>query len=336
MKKSFLLLSAVTLIVAGCGKNQEQKQEEKQPENVQVLKLEPREITRNVEYSTTLAGYEEVNIAPSVSGNIEHIYVEPGTFVSTGTLLVRIDQTQLNSAKVQINTLGVELARTEALLKSGNIAQSVYDQLKSQYDVAVENKVFLEKNTFVKAPFAGVIAAKNYEDGEMYSPQLPILKLAQISHLKAYINIPESYFPVVKKGMSLEIVSDIYPKDTFKGSIEIVYPTIDPATHTFTVKLNIPNGSQKLRPGMFARTTLSLGKVDAIVVPYQAVLKQQGANDRYVFINNEGEAKRISVKLGQRFDDQVEIISPDIKESDELVVVGQARLVEGAKIKIKH
>ena len=93
MKKSFLLLAATALIVAGCGK-QEQKQEEKQPENVQVLKLEPREINRNVEYSTTLAGYEEVNIAPSVSGNIEHIYVEPGAFVSTGTLLVRIDQTQ--------------------------------------------------------------------------------------------------------------------------------------------------------------------------------------------------------------------------------------------------
>ena len=236
---------------------------------------------------------------------------------------------------MQINTLGVELARTEALLKSGNIAQSVYDQLKSQYDVAVENKAFLEKNTFVKAPFAGVIAAKNYENGEMYSPQLPILKLSQISRLKAYINIPESYFPVVKKGMSLEIVSDIYPKETFNGKIEIIYPTIDPSTHTFTVKLDIPNGSQKLRPGMFARTTLTLGKVDAIVVPYQAVLKQQGANDRYVFVNRNGEAKRVAVTLGQRFDDQTEIISSEIREGDELVVVGQARLVEGAKINIK-
>ncbi|MDR0546788.1 MAG: efflux RND transporter periplasmic adaptor subunit [Dysgonamonadaceae bacterium] len=334
MKKSFLFLAATALIVAGCGKKV-QTQEEKLPENVQVLKLEPREINRNVEYSTTLAGYEEVNIAPSVSGNIEHIYVEPGKFVSAGTLLVRIDQTQLNSSKVQLNTLGVELARTEALLKSGNVAQSVYDQLKSQYDVAVENMAYLEKNTFVKAPFSGVIAEKNYEDGELYSPTKPILKLSQLSRLKAYINIPESYYPVVKQGMPLEIVSDIYPNDTFKGKIEIVYPTVDASTHTFMVKLDIPNVSQKLRPGMFARTTLALGKVDAIVVPYQAVLKQQGSNDRYVFINDNGEAKRIAVTLGQRFDDQTEIISPEIKEGGELVVIGQARLVNGAKLNVK-
>ena len=327
-------LAGLVFLIAGCGK-QEQQQEEKQPENVQVLKLEQHEINRNADYSTTLSGYEEVNISPSVSGNIEHIYVEPGTVVAAGTLIVRMDQTQLNAAKVQLNTLGVELARTEALLKSGNIAQSVYDQLKAQHDVSTENVAFLQKNTFVKAPFSGVIAAKNYEDGEMYSPQIPILKISQLSRLKALVNIPESYFPVIKQGMLLEILSDIYPGEIFKGRIEIVYPTIDPSSHTFTVKIDIPNANRKLRPGMFARTTLSLGKVNAIVAPYQAVLKQQGSNERYVFVNRNGEAKRITVTLGQRFDDQIEIISPEIKENDELVVVGQARLVDGAKLSIK-
>jgi len=333
MKKSFLFMAAIALIVAGCGKK-EQQQEEKQAENVQVIQLEPREINHNVEYSTTLSGYEEVNISPSVAGNIEHIYVEPGTAVAAGTLIVRMDQTQLNAAKVQLNTLGVELARTEALLKSGNIAQSVYDQLKAQHDLATENVAFLQKNTFVKAPFSGVIAAKNYEDGEMYSPAMPILKLSQISRLKAQVNIPESYFPVIKQGMLLEILSDIYPGEIFKGKIEIVYPTIDPATHTFTIKIDIPNATRKLRPGMFARTTLALGKVNAIVVPYQAVLKQQGSNERYVFVNRNGEAKRIMVTLGQRFDDQIEINSPEIQANDKLVVIGQARLVEGAKLNI--
>ena len=334
MKKT-LLLAATAIIFVGCGQK-ETKTEEVKVENVKVQKLETQEINRNVEYSVTLEGYEEVNISPSVQGTIEQIYVEPGAKVSAGTLLARIDQTQLNSAKVQKNTLAVELARAEALLQSGNIAQSVYDQLKAQYDVAVEQEAFLQKNTFVKSPISGVIATKNYENGEMYSPARPILKVSQISVLKAFINIPESYFPQIKEGMSIDVLSDIYPTETFKGKIEIKYPTIDVSTHTFTVKVSIPNSAQKLRPGMFARTTLSLGKVDAIVVPYQAVLKQQGSNERYVFVNRGGESKRISVILGQRFDDMTEIISNEIQKTDELVVVGQARLVDGVKLNVEN
>jgi RND family efflux transporter MFP subunit len=331
MKKAVLFLAASAIVLAGCGKK-EAKKDVVKSENVKVQTLQKQEITREVEYSTTLQGYEEVNISPSVQGNIEHICVEPNTRVAAGTLLVRMDQTQLNVAKVQKNTLGVELARMEALLKSGNIAQSVYDQTKAQYDAAAENEAFLQKNTFVKAPIAGVVASKNYENGEMYSAAKPIMQITQISALKAFINIPESYFPQIRQGLPLDIVSEIYPKEVFKGKIEIVYPTVDPTAHTFTAKVQIPNASQKLRPGMFVRTTLPLGKTDAIIVPYQAVLKQQGANDRYVFINDSDTAKRVAVTLGQRFDDKIEIISKEIKEGDKLVIVGQARLVSGAKL----
>ena len=334
MKRTLLLFAASALIFAGCGKK-EAKTEEVKTENVKVQSLEPQEIMRNVDYSATLEGYEEINISPSVQGTIERIYVEPGAKVAQGQLIVRIDQTQLNSAKVQKNTLAVELARTEALLKSGNIAQSVYDQLKAQYDMAAEQEAFLQKNTFVKSPISGVVAAKNYENGEMYSPAKSILKISQISVLKAFINIPESYFPQIKQGMALDIFSDIYQGETFKGKIEIVYPTIEPSTHTFTAKVVIQNANQKLRPGMFVRTTLALGKVNAIVVPYQAVLKQQGSNERYVFVARDGSAKRIAVTLGQRFDDKTEIVSTELQPDDKLIVVGQARLVDGVKINIE-
>ncbi len=337
MRKSFLLIMASALMLTSCGGGSDtQKEVKEKVENVMVQSLTPIKINRIMEYSTTLEGYEEVNISPSVQGNIEHIYVEPGARVSQGQLLVRMDQTQLNAAKVQKNTLSVELARSEALLKIGSLAQSVFDQLKAQYDVATSNLAFLEKNTFVKAPFSGVIAAKNYENGEMYSPAMPILKLSQISRLKAHVNISESYFPVVKNNMSIEIASDIYPGESFKGRIETIYPTIDPTTHTFRVKIDIPNASQKLRPGMFARATLSLGEADAVVVPYNSVIKMQGSNERYVFVKRGDVAKRINVELGQRFDDQTEIISPEITKDDQIIVVGQARLVDGVRVKISE
>ena len=85
---------------------------------------------------------------------------------------------------------------------------------------------------------------------------------------------------------------------------------------------------------MYVNAKLFLGEEDVIVVPYQAVLKLQGADNRYVYINRGGNAKYVPVELGQRFDDQVEIISDEIKEGDELVVIGQARLVDGVKLEI--
>jgi multidrug efflux pump subunit AcrA (membrane-fusion protein) len=86
---------------------------------------------------------------------------------------------------------------------------------------------------------------------------------------------------------------------------------------------------------MYVTTTLSLGQEDAIVVPYQSVEKLIGSNERFVFINDNGVAKRVSVKLGQRFNENVEIIAPEITEGVEYIHVGQNKLVDGVKINVQ-
>lgn len=332
-----IILSTIALVACGGSKDkQTAANEEKQVENVKVMKLQQEVISKHLEVAATLEGYEKMNISPSITGHIEKIFVEVGSRVAKGDNLVRMDQTQLNTTRINLNSTKTELDRVTALKASGSASQQSYDQLKAAYDQLVETERFQNENTHVKAQFAGIISAKNYEDGEMYAGQ-PILTLTQINRLKAIISIPESYFTKVKKGMNVEIRSDIYPEQTFSSTIEIVYPTIDPTTHTFQVKLNIPNGNEKLRPGMYARATLALGQMNAIVVPYQSILKLTGSNDRYVFINNGGVARRISVTLGERFDDRQEIIpvtAGDIKEGDELVISGQARLVDGSILNI--
>lgn len=332
---SMMMLAAFT--VAACGqKTAENAEVEKAPEKVKVQTLTPERIAKNIELSATLEGYETMNVSPSITGHIEHIYVEVGSRVAAGQMLVRMDQTQLNTTKINLNSTKVELDRVEALKATGSVSQQVYDQTKAGYDQLVESERFQTENTFVRAKFSGVISAKNFEDGEMYTGQ-PILTLTQLSRLKAIINIPESYYPLVKQGMKVDVRSDIYPDEVFPATIEIVYPTIDPASHTFQAKLNIPNPKEKIRPGMYIKTTLALGEVDAMVVPYQSVQKLTGSNDRYVFVNKGGVAHRVPVLLGQRFDDRIEIVpinEGDLNEGDELVVVGQARLVDKCKLEI--
>ena len=337
VKDLTLLLLAVALVACG-GKSAEKQATttKKESEKVKVQTLSNERIAKNLELSATLEGYETMNISPSITGHIEHIYVEVGSRVQKGSMLVRMDQTQLNTTRINLNSTKVELDRVTSLKASGSISEQVYDQTKAGYDQLVETERFQNENTFVRAQFSGIISAKNYEDGEMYTGA-PILTLTQISRLKAIINIPETYFPLVKQGMKVDVRSDIYPDKTFPATIEIVYPTIDPASHTFQAKLNIPNGSEKIRPGMYVKTTLALGQIDAIVVPYQSVLKLTGSNERYVFTNHDGTAHRVAVTLGQRFDDRIEIIPVipgDLKEGDQLVVTGQARLVDGSKLEI--
>ena len=332
MKKIFIYSLAV-LALMGCSKQTATTEEEERVEQVRTIVLQPREIEREISVSTNLQGYLTLNVAPSLTGKIEHIFVEVGDRVTKGKALVNMDQTQYKTTKISLTNLEIEKNRIEQLLRTGSATQQQYDQILAQYNSTKEQLDFLQTNTYFKAPFAGVISAKNYEDGELYSGQ-PILVLTQIDKLKALVAIPESYFPQFKAGMKLTLTSEIYPGQTFPATVEVVYPTVDASSHTFQVKIVIPNVKNLLRPGMYVTTSIGLGKANVIVAPYQAVEKLVGANDRYVFINENGRAKRVAVELGQRFDQEIEIISPEIVPGVELVTTGQHKLVDGVKINV--
>ena len=178
MKKIFIY-SIAALALMSCGTGNETSTQEERVEQVRTTILQTREIEREITISTNLQGYLTQNVAPSLTGKIEHIYCEVGDKKVQGQDLVRMDQTQYKTTKIALGNLEIEKNRVEQLLKSGSATQQQYDQLTAQYNQTKEQLEFLETNTYVKAPFAGVISAKNYEDGELYSGQ-PILVLSLI------------------------------------------------------------------------------------------------------------------------------------------------------------
>ena len=304
-------------------------------ELVETTVLRPVEVMRTIDVSTTLEGWQKMSVAPGVTGRIEHIFVDVGSRVARGSNLVRMDQQQYNTTKLTFANLALELSRLEALVASGAVSQQTYDQTKLSYDQTKESLRFLEENTYVKAQFSGVISAKNYEDGELYSGQA-ILELTQINTLKALMAIPETYYPLVKAGMKVDVRSEIYPDTVFPATIEIVYPTIDASSHTFNVKVRVPNGDERLRPGMYVHTSLEMGKSTALLMPYQSVQKLTGSNERYVYINDGGVAKRVFVQPGQRFDDKIEVVAYEIADGVEVVTTGAEKLIPGCKLKITN
>ncbi len=342
-RKSLIFLAAGMIALSSCGKKDNAKAEgdgaavvdSVEAQLVRTGLVEKRQIERKLQCSAVLDGWETVAVSPSVTGIIEKINKEIGDRVSAGEIVVRMDQTQLNQAKLAYANISTEMQRMEALLAGGNTTQQQYDALKLQMDQAKQNLDFLQKNTYFKAELSGVIAEKNYESGELYNGARPIYSIKQTNVLKALVAIPESYIPAIKKGQKMVFTSDIYPGKEFTGIIDVVYPTVDASTHTFQVKVKLANGANTLRPGMYVKTVLGVGKTETMLVPYMSVLKLVGSNNRYLFLAQpNGTAKRVDVTLGDRFDDMVEIISDEVKPGDVVVTSGQGRLIDGSVINI--
>ena len=322
-------------------KEGEDTEKEATKEMVRVIWLEEKEIPRSIEIASTLEASNTVHLAPATPGKIEQILVEIGDKVKKGEILVQMDDAQFVQSKIQMNNLKTDFSRMDTLKKTGSIAKQQYDQMAAQYEVAQKNVDYLAENTTLIAPFSGVISGKYFEDGEIYSGtpvatvgKAAIVSLIQINRLKTIVSISERYFPAIKKGMVANVKVDVYPDMQFEGKIIRIYPTVNPQSRSFEVEISINNKNNLLRPGMFCRITIDLKKVKAMVLPAMAVLKMQGSNNRYLFVDKNGKAKSVDVEMGDRFNDQVEVISSELKPGDKIVINGQDRLLDGSEIQV--
>ncbi len=336
----------IAMLISSCGLQQKNKKEEviSQQEKVITVKTEKvqsQEITRELEYTANLIAFEEIHLAPSSPGRIKEILVEVGDRIKKGQLLVKMDNTQLQQAKTQYENALSNYKRIDTLYQTGSISEQQYEQAKTQYEIAKANLDFQKENTTLHSPLNGFITEKYYEPGEVYSAapntqagKAAIISLMQINPLKAKVSIAQRYFPDIKEGMETTITTNTYPNQIFNGKIFRIYPTVNPATRTFQAEVSIPNNKELLRPGMFADIHIKVGEAKALVVPAIAILKQEGTNNRYVFIKNNDIAKKVSVTLGKRFDEKIEIQTNGVKPGDELIIAGQASLMDGSKIKV--
>ncbi|MDR1415410.1 MAG: efflux RND transporter periplasmic adaptor subunit [Odoribacteraceae bacterium] len=340
-KYLFLATTAAAMMVGCAGQTNTGTGAVEKAIPVKVMTLDTRHVNRSVDYTASLEADEQVYYAPASPGRIERILVEVGDRVKAGQVLVEMDKTQLAQAEVQLQNLETEFKRAAALLETNSISRQAYDGVVTQRDVALTNVRFLRENTRLLSPFDGVITGRYFEAGEMFSgspaggaAKASIVRVERIDPLKALVNMTEEHFPVMRAGIPVELRAAVYPGRVYAGKVSIVYPTIDKGSRTFTVEVQLPNGDRSLRPGMFGTINFLVGSADAIIVPALSVLKLQGSNLRYVFLNEKGRARRVEVTLGKRFEDQVEIISDKIKGGDQLVCVGQARLVDGSLLEI--
>lgn len=359
-KVSILFSAMLIIMFASCGSKSNEKMKADKP-LVKIIKVEAKSIEQTEEYTAIVESDVKNNIAPNASYRIKKIYVDVGDNVTKGQTLVQLDvanqdqlslqiQSQIAQAESQLAQMQnqeAEFNRVSELYNIGGISKSEYDaaltQLKVQKNAVESQKntikslrtqlAQMSQNTRLISPISGVVTARNYDDGDMYS-NTPILTIEQLNPVKLKINVSESHFSQVKNGFNVDIHLDAYPNEVFTGKITTIYPSIDQDTHTFPVEITITNKNGKVRPGMFGRATLSFGSENHVVIPDEALVKQVGAGDRYVYIYKAGKVTYQKIQLGKHFDDKYEILE-GVKDGDQVVIAGMSRLSNGKEVEVE-
>ena len=337
MRKSISIVAVVVaVLVTGCTGSQKKQNAATMGDvmpKVRLTTVHQKAVDQVRDYTCTVEAEVKNNIAPQSPGRISKIYVEVGDHVVKGQKLVQMDASSLRQLELQIANQKTDFERVEKLYKIGGVSKAEYDNAKMTLDVNETSYANLKENTQLLSPITGIVTARNYDSGDLYSGN-PVLTIQQIRPVKLLINVSEQYFSRIQRGDVATIRLDALPGKSYEAKVTLVYPTINASTHTFPVELSLPNTDEAVRPGMFARATLNFGTEQHVVVPDQAIVKQPGSGERFVYIYNaDGTVSYVKVELGQRLDDSYELLS-GVADGARIVMAGQSKLADGVEVQV--
>ena len=336
MKKSLVFVAALLAAVA-CG-NQEANKEPAVPvqtvPSVEIAVAQARDVPQDNTYATTVLAEAVNNIAPQTGGRIRKINVEVGDYVVKGQILAEMDRLQLDQLELQVKNDEIEYERLKSLYAEGAVSQSDFEAAELGYKVRKSNLDNLRENTILRSPINGFVSARNFDAGDMFGMSAPLFVVQQVLPVKLLVGISESEYTKIKKGDNVKLTVDAIPGREFTGKVERLYPTIDPATHTFKAEVSVANSDKALRPGMYARVTVNFGTRRSVIVPDRALVKQEGTGTRFIFaLQADGTVSYLPVTIGRHIGAEYEILS-GLEEGATVVVKGQALLRDGVKVNV--
>ena len=333
---SLALLSAGLL--ASCSSSSSSKAtEEQSADTVRLVEVEPAEmraLSLSEEFTAQLEAKVVNNITAQAGGRLKQLLVKVGDRVGAGQAVARMEATQAAQAQIQLADAKTNFARMDELYKVGGVSKAQWEQAKSAVDQAKLAYGNAAENTVLRSPISGFVTAKNYDNGDMTSPQLPVVVIQQIAPVKAVIGVSEQYYSYLKKGAAATLSVDALGEETFSGIVTNIFPTLDPVTHTVSTEIEVANKDLKLRPGMYARVHLDFGTKEVLTVPDKAIVRQAGSGARYVYVFSGGKAVYRAVELGQQQGDLYEVVS-GLNAGDQVITSAPSNLKNGLSVKLR-
>ena len=338
MKRSLIAV----LLLAGCGSKEEPASPvvSAAPQTTiqgAVVEIKTAQVPIRVEVTGQVTPIFQATLSSRIQGTIDRLLVREGTQVVKGQTLIQLDsrdvQADLARAKAEVENAKAQLARMKKLYGQDAVSKQEMENATRTYKVAEANQkavVAQLSYTVVKAPFDGVITEKKVEAGELASPGQPLLKMEDPLQLRLEATVAEGDLKAISRGDKIPVFIDALAAQTLTGVVSQILPAGDPQTHTFMVKVDLPK-TAGLKTGMFGRFQLEKGMAQTMVVPDSSIVERGDLTSVYV-VGSDQIGRLRWIKVGRRFDKQVEILSG--VNAGERVLLEGARGVDGAPVKI--
>src|SRR5688500_3184076 len=280
-----------------------------------------------------LIGLQTVDIASRTAGRLLSVNVQLGDSVRRGQVLAKVEDREIveqvraaeaaqevakatiRQREADLNVSQLNFERSKNLFSRGLLAKQALDDAESRYlasvaqldlskaqllqnDARLQELRFNLQNTTVTSPVDGFVGKRNVDPGAMVNTINAIASVVDISRLKLVVNVVEKDLRMVTAGDVGLVEVDAYPGEKFNGRIARVAPVLDPATRTASIEIEIPNGDARLKPGMYARISLTVEeRKNTLVAPKNAVIDFE--NKRGVWMPSEDRrAHFVPVTLG--------------------------------------
>jgi RND family efflux transporter MFP subunit len=336
---------------------------------VETTKVIAQALQKTVTIPGDLTPYQGVNLNARVSGFVESLSVDRGSWVKRGQRLATISAPELRAqraeAEAKLQAVRAQEAEAQARMVA---AQSTFDRLKAASatpgvvagndleiaergleaarahvnalksgggaaEAAVKAVSEMEAYLELTAPFDGVITERNVHPGSLVGPTTgSLLRIEQVARLRLTVPVPEAYVGSIAKGTQVEFRVSAFPDQTFQGVIARPAHSLDMKTRSMLVELDVNNPKQVLAPGMFAEVQWPVSRAQAsLFVPRTAVVRT--SERQFVVRVRNGVAEWVDVRRGELNGDVIEVFG-DLREGDIVIRRGNDEIRPGTKIAV--
>lgn len=335
-----LLILGGTALFAACDGEKEQAKGGRGPRTLSAegYVVQPRSFSQIYTASGSLLPNEQVDLMPEMTGRVTGIYFKEGSSVKKGQLLVQLYDQELKASlkklKAQRDLQTHTEERQQKLVDIGGISKQEFETTQTQIQSIDADIAFAEaqlRATRIIAPFSGKIGIRNISPGAVVTPNTVITTLQQNNPLKIDFDVPDQYRKAMTDGKEVKL-SVKGMQDTINGTIMAYNPGANTVTRTIRARAKVQNPDGYLTAGAFARVHIPLqSDADAILVPARAVIPT--TKDKLVAVVRNGKAEMVTVQLGTRTENKVEILN-GLQQGDTILTTGLMQVKQGMDVKV--
>lgn len=339
MNKLYKLTTiAFCMMLLSCGNN-------KTNTDTEALKVETETVGEGQhDLNKSFVGEVEPQSSTAVSftgmGTVTKVFVEEGQHVSAGQTIAQMDPTQSRNAvdAAQATLFQAEDAfnRLKILHDANSLSEMDWVEIQTKVQQARSSLEMAKKqlaDCTLKAPCSGVIGTKNIQSGQTALPSQAVCTILNINSVKVRVSIPEKEIGNISSSTPTHITIDAISQSFDGGRIEKSVQA-DALTHTYNIRINVPNPGMQLLPGMVANVSINndMGSDSALTTLPVRCIQQSADGHHFVWTVRNNEAHRQDVTIGATYGNRIEITS-GIKCGEKVIVNGYQKVSENSKVK---